>query len=61
MPHGTRGDFKDFSQAGWVRSRLNWRVQPFDTGALPHFERPAEFLAAYERFLADPTAPGTAP
>jgi pimeloyl-ACP methyl ester carboxylesterase len=57
MPHATRGDFKDFSEAGWTRSRLNWRVQPFDTGALAHFERPEEFLAAYDRFLADPTAP----
>jgi pimeloyl-ACP methyl ester carboxylesterase len=51
MPHATRGDFKDFSEAGWVRARPNWTVQPFATGALPHFERPDEFLAAYEGFL----------
>lgn len=59
MPHGTRGDFKDFSEAGWVKARPNWSVQPFDTGALPHFERPKEFLEAFERFLAAvPTAEG---
>ncbi len=52
MPHGTRGDFGDFSEVGAVASRPNWQVQPFATGALPHFERPDEFLAAYERFLA---------
>jgi pimeloyl-ACP methyl ester carboxylesterase len=52
VPHATRGDFKDFSAAGWAASRPNWTLQPFPTGALPHFERPAEFLAAYERFLA---------
>jgi pimeloyl-ACP methyl ester carboxylesterase len=52
MPHGTRGDFQDFSAAGWTASRPNWTVQPFPTGALPHFEQPDEFLAAYERFLA---------
>jgi hypothetical protein len=24
----------------------------FDTGALPHLERPDEFVTAYDRFLA---------
>jgi pimeloyl-ACP methyl ester carboxylesterase len=51
MPHATRGDFKDFSEAGWARARPNWTVQPFDSGALPYFERADEFLAAYDRFL----------
>lgn len=51
MPHGTRGDFGDFSEAGWAESRSNWTVQAFDTGALPYFERPDEFLSAYEHFL----------
>jgi pimeloyl-ACP methyl ester carboxylesterase len=51
MPHATRGDFKDFSEAGWLAQRPNWTVRPYDAGALPHFERP-EFLADYERFLA---------
>jgi pimeloyl-ACP methyl ester carboxylesterase len=52
MPHGTRGDFRDFSEAGWTASRANWTVQAFDTGALPFFEQPARFFAAYDAFLA---------
>jgi len=51
VPHATRGDFRDFSQSGWAVARGNWRFQPFDSGALPHFEHPATFLEAYERFL----------
>lgn len=60
MPHGTKGDFGDFSEAGWTGMRPNWRVQPFDTGALPHFERPAEFMLSFERFLAHVNAPAAA-
>jgi pimeloyl-ACP methyl ester carboxylesterase len=52
MPHGTRGDFRDFSAADWVDSRRNWTKQPFDTGALPHFEQPTKFLESYDQFLA---------
>jgi hypothetical protein len=29
-----------------------WMFTMFDTAALPHFERPVEFVAAYDRFLA---------
>lgn len=53
LPHGTKGDFQDFRGADWTAARENWTVQAFDTGALPHFERPAEFLSAYTAFLAD--------
>jgi pimeloyl-ACP methyl ester carboxylesterase len=52
VPHGTRGDFRDFSGADWTRQRPNWSMQPFDSGALPHFEHPESFAAAYRRFLA---------
>lgn len=52
MPHGTRGDFRDFSQAQWTQGRANWTVQAFPTGALPHFEQPDAFMASYRRFLA---------
>lgn len=52
VPHGTRGDFTDFSGAGWARERPNWRLQPFDTGAFPHFEQPDAFEAAYRERLA---------
>lgn len=54
MPHATRGDFQDFSGAGWVRDRPDWTVQPFPTGALIHFEQPDAFAAAYRTFLARP-------
>jgi pimeloyl-ACP methyl ester carboxylesterase len=53
MPHGTKGDFGDFSEAGWAVARPNWLVEPFDTGALPHFEQPAKFMTSFDRFLAD--------
>jgi pimeloyl-ACP methyl ester carboxylesterase len=51
MPHGTKGDFGDFSGAGWARGQANWTVEPYDTGALPHFEQPAAFLESYREFL----------
>jgi pimeloyl-ACP methyl ester carboxylesterase len=51
MPHGTRGDFRDFSAALLLRERANWTLQSFDSGALPHFEQRAQFNAAFERFL----------
>lgn len=52
LAHGTRGDFRDFSEADWARRRDNWEVLAFDSGALPHFEQPDRFFAAYEAFLA---------
>jgi pimeloyl-ACP methyl ester carboxylesterase len=53
LPHATRGDFKNFSGADWARESAHWTVQPFDSGALPHFERPDEFFAAADEFLYD--------
>ena len=52
LPHGTRGDFRDFSEAAWTKARDGWQVTPFESGALPHFEKPDEFFPAYETFLA---------
>ncbi len=52
VPHGTRGDFRDFSGADWTRARDNWTLQPFESGALPHFEDAAGFAGAYTSFLA---------
>ncbi|WP_158044742.1 alpha/beta fold hydrolase [Skermanella pratensis] len=51
MPHGTRGDFKDFSGADWLKDKPDWRPQPFDAGALVHFEWPDEFASSYRDFL----------
>jgi pimeloyl-ACP methyl ester carboxylesterase len=56
LAHGTRGDFRDFSEAGWVRERPNWASQGFDTGALVYFERPREFFAGWDAFLGAPRA-----
>lgn len=53
VPHATRGDFQDVSEIGWTRSRPNWRIQAFPTGALPHFEEPEAFVAALRAFLSD--------
>jgi hypothetical protein len=51
LAHGIRGDFQDYSGADWTRSRANWTVNVFQTGALPHFEEPGAFVSAYRRFL----------
>lgn len=52
LAHGTRGDFSDFSEADWLRTRPNWTVQPFDTGALVYFEQPAQFFKGWDSFLS---------
>jgi len=53
VPHGTRGDFKDFSGADWALARDNWLFEAFPTGALPHFEMTDVFNDALRGFLAD--------
>jgi hypothetical protein len=52
MSHGVRGDFTDYRNKKLVAGRPNWSFTTFSTGALPHFELPAEFSIAYERFMA---------
>jgi pimeloyl-ACP methyl ester carboxylesterase len=49
--HGVRGDFTDYRQLSLVSQRPNWSVDVFQAGALPYFERPAEFCAALQRRL----------
>ncbi len=56
VPHGTRGDFKDFSDADWTRSRPSWRIEPFSTGALVQYEAPDQFASRLEMFLREPAA-----
>jgi pimeloyl-ACP methyl ester carboxylesterase len=51
LAYGTRGEFSDFSGTGNVAARGNWTIQSFETGSIPYFERPQEFIAAYQRFL----------
>jgi len=52
VSHGVRGDFTDYRSLNIVSGRTNWRVQVFQTGALPYFEVPGEFAEAMGAFLA---------
>jgi pimeloyl-ACP methyl ester carboxylesterase len=52
MSHGVRGDFVDYSAKDSVQGRANWIIDVFDTGAMPHFEAEAAFIAKYDSFLA---------
>jgi pimeloyl-ACP methyl ester carboxylesterase len=51
MAHGVRGDFVDYSEKRLVERLPNWTIDVFQTGAMPHFEKPAEFIELYEAFL----------
>lgn len=54
VAYGTRGQFSNFSGTGAVEHKPNWSFQAFETGALPHFERPNAFFTALDAFLATP-------
>ncbi len=51
LGHGTRGDFRDFSETAWTADRSNWTVQAFETGAIPYFEQREHFREQYSSFL----------
>ena len=51
MVHGVPGDFVDYEGKRQVEGLPNWSIEVFQTGALPHFEQPQKFLAAYEDFV----------
>ena len=57
VSHGVRGDFTDYRGLDLVRDRPNWQVTVMPTGAMPYFEVPSEFMAAFDRFLADLRTP----
>lgn len=52
VPHGDRGDFADFSQAGWTEARPNWRLQRFPAGAMVHWELPDAIADGWQAFTA---------
>lgn len=54
MPHATRGDFADFSDAGWIDGRDNWRRTPYPAGAMLHFEQSERFMSELLAFLDAP-------
>jgi pimeloyl-ACP methyl ester carboxylesterase len=60
MSHGVRGDFVDYSNKTQVQGRANWTIRIFHTGAMPHFEAKAEFISAYDAFLAGVSSPSPA-
>ncbi len=61
MVHGTRGDFVDYRLKRTVAGRAHWHIDVLQTGALPYFEIPERFFAAYDAFLeALPTGGTTA-
>ena len=57
VAHGTRGSFTDFGacpeRSGSVAAGAMHAVErtAFETGAMPHFETPDVFVAAYDKFL----------
>ena len=51
VSHGVRGDFTDYRGLRSMRERPNWRVTVYPTGALPYFERPADFNQEFGHFL----------
>lgn len=55
VSHGVRGDFTDYSRMDGVRQKPDWYVTQFQTGAMPYFEVPRQFTAAYTEFLNAPT------
>jgi hypothetical protein len=54
VSHGVRGDFTDYRGLHVVSGRSNWSVDIFQTGAMPYFEVPVAFNAAFDRFLQAP-------
>jgi pimeloyl-ACP methyl ester carboxylesterase len=51
LAHGVRGDFNDYSGTRRLAARPSWELRVFQTGGIPYFEQPDEFIAAYDAFL----------
>lgn len=54
LSHGVRGDFADYTCTDGIPEQDNWHTTVFDTGAMPYFEIPDQFIAAYDDFLNRP-------
>ena len=54
VSHGVRGDFTDYRGLEQMRTRPNWRVTVYPTGALPYFELPSVFNKELAHFLGGP-------
>ena len=51
LAHGVRGSFVDFEGARHLLRSARWSSTAFQTGAMPHFEVPAQFVQQYDAFL----------
>lgn len=51
MSRGVRGDFADYRSDAVVRKLSHWKIDTFETGALPYFEVPDAFFEAFDSFL----------
>lgn len=51
MSHGMYGSFTDYEGKSTLRALDHWPVTAFESGALPYFEEPVEFFAAFSNFL----------
>ena len=52
LVHGVRGDFVDYRlKSRFAQTRL-WTMDVMQTGAMPYFEKPTEFFAKYDAFMA---------
>ncbi|WP_423822288.1 alpha/beta hydrolase [Salinisphaera sp. SPP-AMP-43] len=65
VAYGKRSDFADQHARDVIADQPDARIVAFDAGALPHFQRPAEFFSAYDAFLngqlADTVEPAAGP
>ena len=52
LAYGRHDRYTDFGDMANVAARANWSIRAFDTGGIPWFERPGEFIGAYDGFLA---------
>jgi pimeloyl-ACP methyl ester carboxylesterase len=52
MIHGTRGEFAKVDGLQHFQPQGPWTIESIDAGAMPYFERPAEFAQQYGRFVA---------
>ncbi len=50
--HGVRGDFVDYRGLAQFETKANWHIEVFQSGALPHFEFPQEFVERYDAWCA---------
>jgi pimeloyl-ACP methyl ester carboxylesterase len=57
MVHGTRGDFVDYRLKDVLALSSRWSFEVMQTGALPYFEQPQAFLAAWEQFRTSAMSP----